>query len=159
MGSFSLRGGQRAFPFAMAASLAILASASAWLITAASKSPRETVAIAPEDPHETNGVRGSNEEEPAKPEDAAPSEKKPLPLMAAARWLDRSLRPAAKIASQVPPQESSNATGNPEFAAWRWESAWREQLASVKTGVRDGTRYFAVRLPAASIRMLRPSDR
>jgi hypothetical protein len=159
IGRFSQRGGHRAFPFAMAASLAILAGAGVWLMTASQRSTPSFVAKAPEAPNGTNAAAVSSEKVPATSEAAAPSARKPSPLIAAKRWLDRALQPDSETPSQALSNASSHGNSNAQVAALRLESAWREQLASVKAGVRDGTRYFAVRLPVTGMRLLLPSDR
>ena len=159
IGRFSLRGGHRAFAYAMAASLAILAGAGVWRLTASDRSTPSIVAKAPKAPNGTNAAAGSSEKVPATSEAAAPTARKPSPLIAAKRWLDRALQPDSETPSQAFSNASSHANSNAQVAALRLESAWREQLASVKAGVRDGTRYFAVRLPVAGMRMLHPSGR
>lgn len=158
IGFFSLRASHRAFPFAMAASLAILAGASAWWMTASYRTTSGIIASVPEDLKATTAETAAGEKGSASSEAAAPSAAKPSPLIAAKRWLDRSLRPGPEAPSQALSNASSSENGNAHVAALRLDSAWREQLASVKAGVRQGTRYFAVRLPAAGMRMLRPGE-
>lgn len=159
IGLFSLRGGFRAFPYAMAASVAILAGAGVWLMTASHRSTTNVVSIASLPPSGPNMVSGTPEQDPATLPSRSPSNRKPSPLIAAKRWLDRSLLPDSERPPRAFPYESSKAASNAEVAATRLEAAWREPLASVKAGVRDGTRYFAVRLPVAGLKMLHPSDR
>lgn len=159
IGLLSLGSNRRAFPYALAASLAILAGAGVWLMTAAQRSTPNVVATASPPPNWPNAVSQTPEQDPATLPSHSPSNRKTSPLIAAKRWLDRSLQQDSVGPPRALPHESSKATSHAEVAATRLEAAWREPLASVKAGVRDGTRYFAVRLPVAGLKMLHPSDR